>query len=322
MTGELSSLSDNYYEQDDVLDEVEIKVENDDNRNLGADPLGEVDQFFTKHSDNFCDPEERIGFLQKSDHETPIKAKNQSLRKRKRHDSPPPYPQSDLKLNRIPQPRTYSRKRTKATNHDTASSTSTPIMLEDEVVDEVFEVKVEDPDELDNNNEEFFRQSKTPQESSHVETSESHSFTEKQSPNKIIPPGRKKGPFHCPHCQATFKGRVAFRGHVKSHTPGYVPPIRPPCPQCGKSYSSKYQLEAHVRQVHRGERPFACGQDGCGQSFARNEYLTLHLKKVHNIGPKDKFKDPDKFMVEEEEEELDGDAWVCYEWVPKIMGVF
>lgn len=55
-------------------------MENDDNRNLGADPLGEVDQFFTKHSDNFCDPEERIGFLQKSDHETPIKAKNQSLR--------------------------------------------------------------------------------------------------------------------------------------------------------------------------------------------------------------------------------------------------
>ncbi|XP_035712963.1 uncharacterized protein LOC110856577 [Folsomia candida] len=150
----------NYHDQAGVLDEVEIKVEND--AALGTDPLGDVEQFLTKHSDKFstaCDPE-RISFLQKSDHETVIK----SRRKRRRDDSPPPPP-SDLKLNRIPEPRTYSRKRTKPTNHDIASSSSTSIVRENEVVDEVFEVKVEDPDELDNNNEEIFWQSKTPQES-------------------------------------------------------------------------------------------------------------------------------------------------------------
>ncbi|OXA46044.1 hypothetical protein Fcan01_19004 [Folsomia candida] len=87
-----------------------------------------------------------------------------NYKKRRRDDSPPPPP-SDLKLNRIPEPRTYSRKRTKPTNHDIASSSSTSIVRENEVVDEVFEVKVEDPDELDNNNEEIFWQSKTPQES-------------------------------------------------------------------------------------------------------------------------------------------------------------
>lgn len=70
---------ENYHDQAGVLDEVEIKVEND--AALGTDPLGDVEQFLTKHSDKFstaCDPE-RISFLQKSDHETVIKSRRYDI---------------------------------------------------------------------------------------------------------------------------------------------------------------------------------------------------------------------------------------------------
>lgn len=48
---------------------------------------------------------------------------------------------------------------------------------------------------------------------------------------------------------------------------------------CGKSYTSKYNLKAHVSSVHKNERPHKCP---CGAAFATKSVFTTH-KQRHKV---------------------------------------
>ena len=47
------------------------------------------------------------------------------------------------------------------------------------------------------------------------------------------------------------------------------------CPECGKVFTKPYNLNQHIRQIHRGVRRFQCPL--CQRTFTRRAHLTGHL---------------------------------------------
>lgn len=53
------------------------------------------------------------------------------------------------------------------------------------------------------------------------------------------------------------------------------------CDRCNKHFQSKNRLEAHVKIVHLGEKPFVC--EICNKAFAYESSLKGHLEIVHQV---------------------------------------
>ncbi|XP_068112796.1 zinc finger protein 436-like isoform X2 [Hyperolius riggenbachi] len=81
-------------------------------------------------------------------------------------------------------------------------------------------------------------------------------------------------PFSCPECGKRFAQKPDLEEHQKMHTIE-----RPfPCSECWRSFSHKSDLVRH-RRTHTGERPFICTE--CGKCFAQKSVLNQH-HRVHN----------------------------------------
>ncbi|KAF8248009.1 hypothetical protein K440DRAFT_627729 [Wilcoxina mikolae CBS 423.85] len=53
------------------------------------------------------------------------------------------------------------------------------------------------------------------------------------------------------------------------------------CTVCDKRFTRRRFLQKHILYSHRGEKPFACEHDGCGQRFIFFSNLRRH-KKIHD----------------------------------------
>ncbi|KAI9222577.1 hypothetical protein BC828DRAFT_403909 [Blastocladiella britannica] len=92
-------------------------------------------------------------------------------------------------------------------------------------------------------------------------------------------------PHVCPDCGNEFKTRWSTTQHMaRAHPPDDgAPPPAFPCiePGCDASLSSKSNLRAHVRQVHRGIKPFECPH--CGRSFSTRQSADRHVATIHAV---------------------------------------
>jgi uncharacterized C2H2 Zn-finger protein len=54
------------------------------------------------------------------------------------------------------------------------------------------------------------------------------------------------------------------------------------CKECGQSFLSEEELEAHMKQHERASDLFQC--DKCKASFGSREELETHIREVHGNG--------------------------------------
>ncbi len=52
------------------------------------------------------------------------------------------------------------------------------------------------------------------------------------------------------------------------------------CKYCFRDLSSRQNLREHL-YIHTGEKPYACDEPGCGQSFRQGSLLSIH-RKIHS----------------------------------------
>ncbi|KAL2919334.1 hypothetical protein HK105_200977 [Polyrhizophydium stewartii] len=78
---------------------------------------------------------------------------------------------------------------------------------------------------------------------------------------------------------ASSAAPAASAGHYAAFTPK-TEARRFPCDICGKAFTRKYNLEAHVLS-HNNVKPFTCTYDGCGEMFVRKYDLNRHIVSVH-----------------------------------------
>uniref|UniRef100_A0A6P7GA55 Zinc finger protein 724-like isoform X3 n=1 Tax=Diabrotica virgifera virgifera TaxID=50390 RepID=A0A6P7GA55_DIAVI len=83
-------------------------------------------------------------------------------------------------------------------------------------------------------------------------------------------------PFVCEHCLEGFRQRVSLRSHLKSkHGIEEVKEFF--CKTCEKGFATNYALSIHER-LHETMK---C--EICSENFAGGDYLTNHLREVHNM---------------------------------------
>ena len=78
------------------------------------------------------------------------------------------------------------------------------------------------------------------------------------------------------HATQCFASKEEFKRHVAKHTADYM------CTACSKTYTSKYNLEAHVRNVHDGLL-VKCTVEDCASTFKTKGGYHKHFNSVHKF---------------------------------------
>ena len=83
----------------------------------------------------------------------------------------------------------------------------------------------------------------------------------------------------CEFCGEVFK---RLKGHLLRTGCGQTnaqPKPKIPCPQCDKTFSSKQDMNVHIKRIHLGVKDKMCSQ--CSYATYSNHNLKLHITKVH-----------------------------------------
>lgn len=87
--------------------------------------------------------------------------------------------------------------------------------------------------------------------------------------------------FECPRegCGKRFWTQAHCRRHEESHDCAE----QHKCEQCEAVFAKSHALRAHVAEVHMppGTKPWLCGHEGCGKSFAMKQQLRTH-ERTHD----------------------------------------
>ncbi len=81
----------------------------------------------------------------------------------------------------------------------------------------------------------------------------------------------------CPQCKRVFSSKANMQNHVRAVHDG----VRDyECPECGKAFTRPSHMLRHIRGVHQDARDFAC--DRCTSAFAEMDTLREHVRTVHD----------------------------------------
>ena len=85
----------------------------------------------------------------------------------------------------------------------------------------------------------------------------------------------REASFLCDKCDRVFKFRGELNLHYQKHHSG----VTFVCPDCGKSFNHKYNLDIHIKMVHVKNKSLSC--DTCGKLFFIPSKLEHHRRTVH-----------------------------------------
>ncbi|XP_039436521.1 zinc finger protein 431-like [Culex pipiens pallens] len=83
----------------------------------------------------------------------------------------------------------------------------------------------------------------------------------------------------CDICQKGFTTPQTLKNHRKSHFEAKVLN----CKHCDAQFTDRELYREHTKQEHTNPKGFLCSE--CGQSFVRNDYLLVHMRRHNGIKP-------------------------------------
>ena len=88
-----------------------------------------------------------------------------------------------------------------------------------------------------------------------------------------------KTPLKCHFCDKTFSTKHAGYQHIRVK---HLRDCKHQCTICPAMFRNVTDLEGHLN-AHKGISPYMCDRESCGKSFTNKRNLQAHVKYVHDV---------------------------------------